>query len=69
MAASARDTRGRAIISSRDAAMEKIVREDERLRVASPTTSHTAPGRTPNSAVANATVKAAAIVALEKAKA
>src|SRR5205814_285507 len=68
MAAPTRNAGCRTIVASRDASVKQVVRKNERLGVAGPAATHAAPTGAGIGAVTNATVKSAAVIALEKAQ-
>ena len=68
MTATTWDAGRRTVIATRNPAVEEIVRQDERLPVPRPVSSHTTPSRASYSAVAHATAHSTAVVTLEKAE-
>jgi hypothetical protein len=68
MSAAAGKARRLTIVSARDAAMEHVNRQDERLRVAGPGSPATCPTGARGGAVIDTTAETAAIVALPDAK-
>ena len=68
MTAAAWNSGRRTIVASRKAAVEEIVGQDERLRIARPIAAHAGPGSAGCRAISDTAVKAAAIVTLEEAQ-